>query len=219
MAEPLRRSTRTRRAPQTFEETVYAIDILHANLRGADDTMEDFLATLFLFYKPACHEPAKWHSGRGKYRSVFTLTQRRCEQAGLDASRTLNFAHAFCTGQLDTGELRAYLNTASGWSQDGIQEFERTVGIIEDEEEDAAAGEEDDEDEQGTEEDDDDEEEDGEGEEDEEDEDEDEDEDDEAEEEEEEDEEEEDGEYEASFVVDDDAEIDVEEVEEEEDES
>ena len=194
-SDTLRRSTRTRKAPQTFEETVYATDILHSNLKGTD-TLEDFMATLFMCYKPACHEPDKWLSGRSKHRAVYKMVVAHCEPLGLSPTQMLNFAYDFCRGELDHASFKQVLATSS-WSGEGIREFEQTVGL-EDDEETGAGGHSDDEDEytdageEEDEEDEDEEDEDGEGV--------DEDEEDDDEEEGEEDEDE----YEASFVVPDD---------------
>jgi hypothetical protein len=153
----LRRSTRTRTPRQTFEETEYAIDILHTQLRSAD-SLEDFMASLFIFYRPACHQPAKWRgTGRNKYRGVFRLVEERCGEVGLSPDAVLGMAHAYAQGDFDRVAARRLFSN-SRWGAAGVREFERTVGLLGKDSDDEA--DEDDEDEDEDEEDEEEEEED-----------------------------------------------------------
>jgi hypothetical protein len=142
MAElPLRRSTRARKPRRTFEETEYAIDILHTQLKAAD-SFEDFMATLFVYYRPACHEPEKWRgTGRNRYRAVFSMVEERCGEVGLGPDAVLGMALKYAEGDIDRVALRRLL-TNSRWPAAGLREFERTVGLLgKDSDEEASSGE------------------------------------------------------------------------------
>lgn len=147
---PLRRSTRARKAPEVFENTIYAIDILQAHLNNAD-TDEDFMSTLFLYYKPACHRPDLWSTRqRTEHRTMYAAVSRKCASLGFDADTMLHFANQFCQGELEMEKFDAFLKgslLASG-ATFNIGEFFKTVGIHdddEDEEEQLSEGDEDEE--------------------------------------------------------------------------
>jgi hypothetical protein len=137
----VRRSSRQKKPVQSFESTAYAVDILYTHLRNAD-TLEDFMSTLFMFYRPACHQPARFTS-RGEIGGVFRMVSKRCAAVGLDPKKMMEFAHDYCNGDLDVPALRSVLG-ASSWDPQGIDEFEATIGISA---ETAVEGESDDEDE------------------------------------------------------------------------
>ena len=138
MAEsaPLRRSTRARKAPEVFENTIYAIDILQAHLNNAD-TDEDFMSTLFLYYKPACHRPDLWSTRqRTEHRTMYASVSRKCASLGFDADTILHFANQFCQGELEMEKFDAFLKGSllASSATFNIGEFFKTVGIHEDDE-------------------------------------------------------------------------------------
>jgi hypothetical protein len=139
----LRRSSRSRKPRETFEQTVYAIDILYTQLRNSD-SFEDFVATLFMFYTPACHKPDLW-TCRGEHGGVFKMVSRRCKIYDIEPRKLLNYANDYAHGALNVAEFRAWIHTFS-WPAAGIREFETTVGI-EDDDEDTTDGQDDDDDE------------------------------------------------------------------------
>lgn len=123
-----RRSSRARKAVQRFEDTAYAADILHTQLRNAD-TFEDFMATLFLCFKPACYRPDLWKSNkRSEHRAIYMLTLRHAKAVRIDPDVIMNLANDFACNQLDTTALMNVLN-ASTWEHKGVVEFLRTIDV------------------------------------------------------------------------------------------
>lgn len=121
-----RRSSRTKKPVESFESTVYAIDILYTHLRNAD-TLEDFMSTLFMFYRPSCHQPSRFNS-RGEVGGVYRMVAKRCSVIDVDPKAMMNFANDYANGDLDTTALRSYL-AKSKWDAHGVEEFETTIGI------------------------------------------------------------------------------------------
>jgi hypothetical protein len=125
----LRRSSRKPKPVQSFATTEYAIDILYTHLKNAD-TLEDFMATLFMFYTPSCHKPEKW-STRSEFGSVYKLTARRAKSIDIYEPRPLfEFALEYSQGDLHVADLIAFVRQSS-WSPEGIEEFINTIGLKE----------------------------------------------------------------------------------------
>ena len=126
-----RRSTRTRRPPESFEATTYAADILYAQIKNAD-TMDDFLSTLFLCFKPACYRPDLWGGagarGGGEHGGIYRMTRTRCATVGLDHDTILRLALAYAKNELEVRELNAVL-AASRLPRAEILEFKQTIGL------------------------------------------------------------------------------------------
>lgn len=125
----MRRSSRKPKPVQSFATTEYAIDILYTHLKNAD-TLEDFMATLFMFYTPSCHKPEKW-STRSEFGSVYKLTARRAKSIDIYDPRPLfEFALEYSQGDLHVADLIAFVRQSS-WSPEGIEEFINTIGLKE----------------------------------------------------------------------------------------
>ena len=123
----MRRSSRKPKPVQSFATTEYAIDILYTHLKNAD-TLEDFMATLFMFYTPSCHKPEKW-STRSEFGSVYKLTARRAKSIDIYEPRPLfEFALEYSQGDLHVADLIAFVRQSS-WSPEGIEEFINTIGL------------------------------------------------------------------------------------------
>jgi hypothetical protein len=137
-----RRSTRTRRPPESFEATTYAADILYTQLKNAD-TMSDFLSTLFLCFKPACYRPDLWN-GRSEHGGIYRMVRGRCSKIDLNHDEVLRLALDYSKNELDDSALSA-LMSRSKLPPSEIREFLHTVGS-EGDEEDAAEGDDDDDD-------------------------------------------------------------------------
>ena len=127
-AGALRRSSRARKTVQRFEDSAYAADILHTQLRNAD-TFEDFMATLFLCFKPACYRPDLWRkSTRSEHRSIYMLASRHAKAVRIDPDVLMELAHAFATNSLDETALMNVIN-ASTWEREGVRDFLRTIDV------------------------------------------------------------------------------------------
>lgn len=126
----LRRSSRVRKQATRFEDTEYAADILHTQLRNTD-TFEDFMATLFLCFKPACHRPDLWRTNRRcEHRSIYMLASRYAKAVGLDPEQLLDYALDFSRGTLDDNAFVKWVES-SEWRLEGVREFLQTIGLAE----------------------------------------------------------------------------------------
>ena len=168
-----RYSTRKRKAPERFEDTIYAYDILNVHLTNAsEEGVEDYFVALFLFFKPKLYSGAKNVTDRGcdHYRvvnHVYKFIKSRKLNAytpGVNwwewSCSMVDFAYRFSQNDVTVEELHSTLTYLRDFS---IEYFLRGLESSAEGEEDGDAEEKDDEvdeEEYDEEEDDDDEEED-----------------------------------------------------------
>ena len=135
----VRSSTRKRKAPERFEDTIYAYDILNVQLQNAsEEGVEDFLIALFLYFKPRLYTgPVHSIDRRSDHyriiQQVFKFVKQKCRGDGgvnVDwwewSSGIVDLAYQFTQNAFDEDVIFDHLRVLEGFS---LKYFARGVGL------------------------------------------------------------------------------------------